>query len=64
MEKTSVPSALREGLRSNFERVLNEPLPDALAELVRRLRTSEEGTKAAKPAQQTLGAAHKRPRRR
>ena len=50
MEKTSVASALRAGLHSQFDLALTEPLPDVLADLVHRLRASEL---AAKPAQGT-----------
>jgi hypothetical protein len=50
MEKASVASALRAGLRNHFDLALNEPLPDALADLVYRLRTSEQ---TSKPAQGT-----------
>jgi len=50
MEKASVASALRAGLRRHFDLALTEPLPDVLADLVHRLRASEQ---AAKPAQGT-----------
>ena len=49
MEKASVASALRAGLHSQFDLALTEPLPDVLADLVYRLRASEQ----AKPAQGT-----------
>jgi Anti-sigma factor NepR len=61
MEKASVASQLREGLRSYFDSVRNEPLPDAIADLVRRLCTSEQTPKAAQEAPQ---AERKRQRRR
>jgi hypothetical protein len=51
MEKASVASALRAGLRSHFDLTLNEPLPDALADLVQRLRTSEQTSKQAQGTQ-------------
>jgi hypothetical protein len=47
MEKTSVASALRPGLRGYFDVVLNEPLPEALADLAGRLPTSEQPSKRA-----------------
>ena len=50
MEKASVASALRAGLRRHFDLALTEPLPDVLADLVHRLRTSEL---TSKPAQGT-----------
>jgi hypothetical protein len=50
MEKASVASTLRPGLRSYFDLARTEPLPDALADLVHRLRTSEQ---TPKPAQGT-----------
>ena len=51
MEKASVASALRARLRSHFDLALNEPLPDALVDLVHRLRTSEQTAKQAQGTQ-------------
>jgi hypothetical protein len=62
MEKASVASALRTGLHGHFDLVLNEPLPEALADLVRRLPTSEPRRAQGPPKGTSQGAERERDR--
>jgi hypothetical protein len=50
MEKSALAVHLKKALRNYFDSILKEPLPEALADLARRLDTSEtpkrgEGTR-------------------